>query len=490
MGWPAAAPDADRRIAATPQRAGRRYGVDRPPAAPAAGPARQLRDAADGAPRHHRMGSGEWRRPSVAVREGSARPVVHPLCLAIGRFAHCRDDPLQSAARRPAIRKGARRGAQPACRRGKAKRERGRLRPVRRRYRQGAGRSPRGGGDAAPMTFRPASAEDAAPGWRRQAGQPARRAGWRGTRGPAGVRGPRQARSAQRSIIFLNRFFYPDHSATSQILTDLAFHLADYGIDVRVVTSRQRYDDPNAPLAAAESIGHLTIDRIAATRFGRSALPGRGLDYLSFYAAAYRSVVAWAKPGDVLVAKTDPPLLSVAALVAARRGGLHLVNWLQDLYPEIASGLGVPFAKGPLGRGLRQLRDRSLRAAAANVVVGEGMAEILRRRGIRPEHIRVIPNWCDDEEIRPLMPSDNPLRREWGLADRFVVGYSGNLGRGHEFETVLAAAECLRNDRSLCFLFIGGGNKFAELARAVRERRLDHLFQFLPYQDRSVLKLS
>jgi glycosyltransferase involved in cell wall biosynthesis len=301
---------------------------------------------------------------------------------------------------------------------------------------------------------------------------------------------PALTRSATRRVIFINRFFFPDHSATSQILTDLAFHLAGGEIDVRVVASRQRYDDPHAHLPEAESIAGVAIERVTTTRFGRSAVVGRGFDYLSFYRAACRSALAGAQPGDVLVAKTDPPLLCVAAMHAARRRGLHLVNWLQDLYPEVATALGVPFTKGPLGRAFLELRDASLRAADANVVVGEGMAEIVRSRGIAPEHIRVIPNWCDDEEIQPIAPLDNPLRREWGLGDRFVVGYSGNLGRGHEFETVVAAAELLRGEDLLLFLFIGGGNKFAELVQSVRERGLDHLFCFLPYQERRVLKLS
>ena len=291
-------------------------------------------------------------------------------------------------------------------------------------------------------------------------------------------------------VVFLNRFFFPDHSATSQILTDLAFHLAGCGIDVRVVTSRQRYDDPNAYLPKAESIGGVAIYRISTTRFGRSALIGRGFDYLSFYSSVFRPVLAWAKPGDVLVAKTDPPLLCVVAMKLAKHRGLHLVNWLQDLYPEVAMALGVPFFRGPVGRSLLQLRDASLLAADVNVVVGECMAGLLRKRGIEPEGIRVIPNWCDDEEIQPIAPLDNPLRREWGLENRFVVGYSGNLGRGHEFETVLAAAERLRSDQRFCFLFIGGGNRLAELTHCVRERGLDHLFRFLPYQERRVLKLS
>jgi colanic acid biosynthesis glycosyl transferase WcaI len=232
------------------------------------------------------------------------------------------------------------------------------------------------------------------------------------------------------------------------------------------------------------------IRRISTTRFGRSALLGRGFDYLSFYGSACRSILASAQPGDVLIAKTDPPLLSVAAMQAAKRRGLHLVNWLQDLYPEVAVALGVPLIKGPLGRGLRELRDASLRAADINVAVGDHMAQIVRARGIPPQRIRVIPNWCDDGEIQPIASLDNPLRREWGLENHFVVGYSGNLGRGHEFATVLAAAERLRRDPRLCFLFIGGGKKFAELADAARARGLDPLFRFLPYQERNALRLS
>jgi colanic acid biosynthesis glycosyl transferase WcaI len=293
-----------------------------------------------------------------------------------------------------------------------------------------------------------------------------------------------------RRVVFINRFFFPDHSATSQMLGDLTFHLASGGIDVHVVTSRQLYDDASARLPVADTIQGVSIHRVAATRFGRRTLLGRGMDYLSFCGAIGRHVAVVTRPGDIVVAMTDPPLLGIFAERAARRRGLRLVNWLQDLYPEVAMRLPVRLLDGPLGMLLRRIRDHSLRRADANVVVGDGMADTLRGRGISARQIHVIPNWCDDEAIEPITTGQNPLRREWELDGRFVVGYSGNLGRGHEFETVLAAAERLRSDWRLCFLFIGGGKKFTELAHAVRERGLDHLFRFLPYQERSVLKLS
>ena len=84
-------------------------------------------------------------------------------------------------------------------------------------------------------------------------------------------------------LIFVNRYFHPDHPATSQVLCDLTFHLAAAGREVHVVTSQQKYDDPDAELRACEAINDVHVHRVASTRFGRSALPGRAVDYLSFY---------------------------------------------------------------------------------------------------------------------------------------------------------------------------------------------------------------
>ena len=298
---------------------------------------------------------------------------------------------------------------------------------------------------------------------------------------------PQPRTGEPRRIVFLNRFFYPDQSATSQILSDLAFDLAQRGHDIHIFTSRQRYDDPRARLPAIERVRGVTIHRVKTTQFGRAGAIGRVFDYVSFYGAVWRSALAWTQPGDILVAKTDPPLLSVVGRVIAKRRGLRLVNWLQDLYPEVAAKLGVPLLGGFLGRQLLRLRDASLRSADANIAIGERMAEIVRTRGVASVRVHVIPNWCNDEEIFPVLHEENPCRREWQLEGKFVVGYSGNLGRGHEFDTLLAAAEILRDEPRLLFLFIGGGKKLDGLRRGVR---LDGRFRFLPYQDRRTLRYS
>jgi colanic acid biosynthesis glycosyl transferase WcaI len=293
-----------------------------------------------------------------------------------------------------------------------------------------------------------------------------------------------------RRLIFINRFFAPDHSATSQILSDLAFDLAGAGREVHLVTSRQIYDDPKAALPEHETIDGVEVHRVASTGFGRTALIGRSIDYVSFYRSVRRCLDDLVRPGDIVIAKTDPPLVSVVAGPVVRRNGARLVNWLQDIYPETAVELGVPFMRGPVAASLAALRNATLREAAATVVVGDLMARKVEALGAPAGRIHVIANWCNDEDIRRVAPADNPLRQEWNLADKFVLGYSGNLGRAHEFATVLAAAERLRGEPRVAFLMIGGGKRFAELSAAAQARGLAGAFRFLPYQARTLLSYS
>jgi colanic acid biosynthesis glycosyl transferase WcaI len=259
---------------------------------------------------------------------------------------------------------------------------------------------------------------------------------------------------------------------------------------VHVIASQQLYDNPGASLPKSEIVNGVHVHRVATTTFGRSALIGRGMDYASYYISMWRCARSVVHFGDIIIAKTDPPLTSVIAMRVAAQRNARFVNWLQDIYPEAAAELGVPLMRGRLGRGLCRLRDLSLRRAAANVVLGVRMSECVRARGVPPDRVHIIPNWSDDRRLRPISPDENPLRQDWELQDEFVVGYSGNLGRAHEFETVLAAASLLRDQPRILFLFIGGGHQFELLAAAVRAHGLQKKFRFIPYQDQATLAYS
>ena len=292
-----------------------------------------------------------------------------------------------------------------------------------------------------------------------------------------------------RRLIFVNRFFYPDHSATSQILGDLAFHLTETGFEVHVLTSRQIYDDASRVLPAQESVRGVRAHRVWATRFGRGTLLLRAVDYLTFYLSATAKLAALADSNTVIVAETDPPLLSVPCALVAWLKKSTLINWTQDLFPEIAETLHVP-GIAPVAPTLRWLRNLSLKKARTNVVLGEGMAARLRAEGIAADKIEVIHNWSP-VEIAPATAQSlpNPLRAEWQLGRKFVVGYSGNFGRAHDFATVLDAAGMLRDQPEVHFLFIGAGAQRAWVEARAKELRLANV-SFQPYQPLDRLALS
>lgn len=258
-----------------------------------------------------------------------------------------------------------------------------------------------------------------------------------------------------RAVVFVNRYFHPDHSATSQMVSDLAFHLASLGWSIGVIASRQRYDDAAAKLPARETVRGVDVRRVWSTRFGRGFLPGRAIDYATFYGSAFFAIRR--RRDAVIVALTDPPLLSVVAALASRR----LVNWVQDLFPEVANALGI---RAP--RFLRRLRDWSLRRARMNVALGERMAKRIAGR------VTVRHNWADGS----LMPAARDPEAP------FTIAYSGNLGRAHEFETMLAAMRALPAVR---FVITGGG---AQLERVRAGAPANVTFQ--PYQPRERLSES
>ena len=241
---------------------------------------------------------------------------------------------------------------------------------------------------------------------------------------------------------------------------------------------------------ASEQSRGVTFHRVPTTQFGRSNLVGRGFDYASFYASLWRAVNRIARPGDVLVAKTDPPMLGALAMSAAKRRQSHLVNWLQDLYPEVAIRLRVPLIDGALGRALGRLRDASLRSATANVVIGERMAaKDCARSGCRRTVSTSSPTGATTKPFAPAGRRNNPLRRAWGLEDKFVVGYSGNLGRAHEFETILGAARKLWDEPGIVFLVIGGGH-FVEEFSPHQQASSRPKLSLPPYQDQATLNYS
>jgi colanic acid biosynthesis glycosyl transferase WcaI len=280
-------------------------------------------------------------------------------------------------------------------------------------------------------------------------------------------------------LLVLNQYYGAGVEATAQLLTDLCDGLSE-AFDVTVVTGM--VEGAEAGVSARDDV---RIVRVQSTHYERRRLIRRGLNYFSYAALALENALREPRP-DVVFCMTDPPFLGSAALVVARRFRVPLVVTTQDVFPEIAVKLGR--IRNPVVvTGLRMLVDLYLRRADRIVAIGETMRERLEARGVRPDRIRVIPNWVDTKKITP-QPRDNDWSREQGLGGSFVVMHSGNIGEAQDLETLVRAAALLRDLKDLRVLIIGGGARKFELAALAAS--LAESVSFLPYQPRERLSLS
>jgi glycosyltransferase involved in cell wall biosynthesis len=288
-------------------------------------------------------------------------------------------------------------------------------------------------------------------------------------------------------VYLVNRYFWPDESATSLLLTDLAEDLRARGHEVRVFTSRQLYNQPQAQLPARQIWQGIRIHRLNASRFGRRHFWGRLLDIITFH-LALRYAHGISAPPDVWFVMTDPPLLVTTVLKLRAHLNGRVVHHVDDVYPDLAMALGSLPSRGLVSSLLNRWAKAGLRDCDQVLALGTCMAGVLKQKGAAEDRLTVAPPWADGGRLYPLEHAENRFRQALGIpGDHLVVMYSGNMGLGHRFETILSAARSLAPVDTVHFVFIGDGAKKPQIEAFRRVHNLKNII-LLPYQPRERLR--
>ena len=287
-------------------------------------------------------------------------------------------------------------------------------------------------------------------------------------------------------VLFINRSYWPDAESTGQLLTELCEDLADrFEVTVLAGQPNQNPDQVAFRRRGPERRNGVTIRRVRHTRFPKRFLVGRLVNYLSFLLGALVAALRMPLP-DVVVTESDPPLLALIGRVLQRRGA-KLVVYLLDIHPDIAVAMGK-LRDGRMVRGLQRILHRVYRGADRIVTPGRDMQQRIARAGIDAREITVLPNWIDTTLVRPVK-ENNGFRQRHGLAGRFLVMYSGNLGLCQQLGDIIAAAGHLRHRPEILFVLVGDGALKASLEEQVRQLGLTNI-RFFPYEPKSRLAES
>ena len=289
------------------------------------------------------------------------------------------------------------------------------------------------------------------------------------------------------SILFINRVYPPESGATGRVLEYVAHGFVSAGWDVSVLTTAGEKSG-----AGVEIRNDVKVIRVPCG-FSKKNLIARALGYALMIPSLMLRALMLPR-ADVVVTKTDPPMLLVIGPFLKLVKGSKLIHWAQDLYPEIAeeAGLLPKEGAGAMVTGfVRLLSTLSMRSHDLTLAVGRCMAGRLKGRGIPEGRIRVVTNAGVEDDIVPVSHENNAFRKMHGLEGAFVVEYSGNLGRAHDFGTVLEAARLLeeRGEQGVRFLFVGSGPGEGLLRGEVVRMGLRNI-RFLPPQPAGSLSES
>ena len=292
--------------------------------------------------------------------------------------------------------------------------------------------------------------------------------------------------------VFFNRSFYPDVTATGQLLTELCLDLVkEYGWSVTVVTGQPLVGQYAAGVRVSrkglwqkETLEGVEIVRVSNSAFGPESFLGRVFNYLTYFILSFLASFRL-KKHDIVITLTDPPIIVLLGLWVGFWYKIPFVVSLRDLFPEAARGLeGREYPC--INILLDQINRFCLKKATHVVVLGKTMQNrLIEDKGISQDTISIIHDWADTAAIIPL-PKENAFAIRHHLADYFVLMYAGNIGASSGLEFVIDTAVALKEHKDILFVFVGEGIIKQRLIGLAEKRGLANV-RFFPFQPKQTL---
>ena len=325
--------------------------------------------------------------------------------------------------------------------------------------------------------------------------------------------GRKEQKEGKKKLLIYAHYYVPDVASTGQILKELAEGMLDV-FDITVICVVPSYGGKVSPEYRKHQFYHEEINgvhviRVRVPEFDKTKKLSRVKNIVTY---AVRAALATfqVKDVDYVFSISQPPILGGLLGVWGKltRRAKFIYN-IQDFNPEQI--IAVNYTKNPLILKTLMILDKfSCRQADKVIVVGRDMVETLKKRfrkGKVPNYA-FINNWVDEKELYPL-PMSEPhvaaFRKKYGLENKFVIMYSGNLGLYYDLENLIRVIKNFRKGRTMdgkietgpvtvdgkevMFAFVGAGSIERKLEDYKARHHIDNVV-FIPYQKKENLVYS
>ena len=289
-------------------------------------------------------------------------------------------------------------------------------------------------------------------------------------------------------ILVVTPYYEPDLGPSAPLLTLLCSQLIMRGHQVTVITSVPHFPSGKVQQNYKGQWFRRTVEsgvqvvRVAVPSIDRSNLFKRLLQFLSFQIGAALAIIN--QKHDVALF-TNPALECWLPFFFQNLFYKKPVIYsVYDIYPDVGIKLGI-FKNRFVISVVAWLERYCLNGSAIIHVISDSFRSGLIALDVPDSKMELVQLWVDTDFIRP-MAHNNPFSEEYDLTNKVVVMYAGNIGLSQGLENVLEAADLLRDQKNLCFVFIGNGNGLASLKTQVKNQKMENVI-FIPFQPRERL---
>lgn len=271
-------------------------------------------------------------------------------------------------------------------------------------------------------------------------------------------------------ILLWTQYFWPEHFHINEVATSLQ----EAGEDVTVLTGKPNYpsgaifDGYRGPGVDRRTYAGMDVVRLPLRPRGASKAVDLALNYLSFIASGYlRGPLALrGRRFDVVFVYAPSPLLqALPAIFFAWTRGIPLVLWVQDLWPEALTSTGFVrnrFLLVAIKRVVRYIYRR----ADLLLIPSEAFRDSIERLGGDPNKVLFHPNSSKPVPMQEAL-SENTQQLVQSVRRQFSIVYAGNIGTVQALDTVVAAANLLKDQDDVRFYIVGNGTMASAVANDI-----------------------
>jgi colanic acid biosynthesis glycosyl transferase WcaI len=237
------------------------------------------------------------------------------------------------------------------------------------------------------------------------------------------------------------------------------------------------YDGYRLSVAYRERMHGVEVLRVPLYANHDASAVRRIANYGSFALSASTIGAALCGSADVGFVYHPPATVGLPAMVLKATRGMPFVYHIADMWPESVVDSGMirsPRAKALIGRALTSWCKLVYEQAAAITVISPGFKSLLIERGVAPDKVEVVYNWCDEDLFR-RRPRDEALAERHGFSGKFNIVFAGGFGAFQGLETVLDAADLVRAVQSIQIVLVGSGQDEARLKAYAASKRLNNV---------------